>query len=417
MTADRDRLLHDLETILAVSRSMGSERQLDRLLDLICAAVTDLIQAERTSLFLVDRERGELWSTVAQNSTAIRLPIGSGIAGSVAATGTAINIPSAYDDPRFNPENDKRSGFRTRSILCMPLVNYSGAVVGVIQTLNKRNGQAFGAYDEQVLSALCSQAGVAIDNTQLIAAELERQRLEHELAIAANIQAGLLPDRAPEVPGWRFAAFAKPCDETGGDYFDYLPRSGGIDVVVGDVTGHGIGAALLMSTARAFLRALHSAMGGDLGAVVTRFNVLLEQDMADDTFLSLAACRLGEHGACSYIAAGHEAPLVWRAATGTFDALESTGLLLGLIDSETYAEVALAPLKAGDLVLLFTDGLWECSDPSGQPLGLERLRTVVAGAAPRGAEAVRDALVAASLAHLGGNSPADDLTLVVVERR
>lgn len=417
MTAERDRLLHDLETILAVSRSMGSERQLDRLLDLICAAVTDLIQAERTSLFLVDREHGELWSTVAQHSTAIRLPMGSGIAGSVATSGATINIPSAYDDQRFNPENDRRSGFRTRSILCMPLVNYSGTVVGVIQALNKRDGKAFAAYDEQVLAALCSQAGVAIDNTQLVAAELERQRLESEMEIAANIQAGLLPDVAPEIPGWRFAAFAKPCDETGGDYFDYLPRPGGVDVVVGDVTGHGIGAALMMSTARAFLRALHGVMAGDLGAVVTRLNALLEQDMADDTFLSFAACRLGEDGALAYVAAGHEPPLVWRAASRTFDTLDSTGMLLGLLDSETYAEMALPALHAGDLVLLFTDGLWECSDATGQAFGLDRLRAVVAETAPRGAAGVRDALVAASLAHLGGASPADDLTLVVVERR
>jgi len=416
MTAASDRLLHDLETILAVSRSMGSERRLERLLDLICSAVTDLIHAERTSLFLVDRERGELWSTVAQNSTAIRLPMGSGIAGSVATSGKVINIPSAYEDARFNPDNDRRSGFTTRSILCMPLVNYSGAVVGVIQALNKRDGTAFGAYDEQVLSALCSQAGVAIDNTQLVAADLERQRLESELAIAADIQSGLLPDTAPEVPGWAFAAFAKPCDETGGDYFDYLPRPGGVDVVVGDVTGHGIGAALLMSTARAFLRALHSVHAGDLGDVVTRLNVLLERDMADDTFLSLAMCRLGEGGALAYVAAGHEAPLVWRAASRTFDVLDSTGLLLGLIDSEIYSESTLPVLHPGDLVLLFTDGLWECSNAAGEAFGLERLRGIVAEAAPRGAAGVRDALVMASLAHLGGTAATDDLTLVVVER-
>lgn len=416
MTGEPDRLLRDLETVLAVSRAMGSERRLDQLLDLICTAVTDLIQAERTSLFLVDRERGELFSTVAQRSTLIRLPIGNGIAGTVAATGTAINIPVAYDDPRFNPDNDRRSGFRTRSILCMPLVNHSGAVVGVIQALNKRGAPAFVAYDEQVLAALCSQAGVAIDHAQFVASEMERQRLEQELAIAAEIQAGLLPDAAPEVTGWRFAAFAKPCDETGGDYFDYLPRPGGIDVVVGDVTGHGIGAALLMSTARAFLRALHSVAAEDLGLVITRFNVLLEQDMADDTFLSLAICRLGEDGSLGYIAAGHEPPLVWRNATRTFDTLESTGLLLGLFDGETYTQVPLPPLQRGDLVLLFTDGLWECADPEGQPFGLERLRALVAEAAPRGAVGVRDALIQASLDHLGGGSPADDLTLVVAER-
>jgi phosphoserine phosphatase RsbU/P len=326
-----------------------------------------------------------------------------------------INIPSAYDDPRFSAENDRRSGFTTRSILCMPLFTYSGEVVGVIQALNKHNGQAFGAYDEQVLSALCSQAGVAIDNAQLVAAELDHQRLARELEIAATIQAGLLPDIAPSTPGWRFSAFAQPCDETGGDYFDYLLHADGIDVVVGDVTGHGIGAALLMSTARAFLRALHTVVPDDLGELVTRFNSLLEQDMAEDTFLSLVACRLGKDGHAAYVAAGHEAPLVWRAATKTFDTLESTGLLLGVLADEVYVERALPPLQRGDLVLLFTDGLWECTDPSGQAFGLDRLREVIAQASDRGAEGVRDAVVKASLAHLGGAAPLDDLTLVVGE--
>lgn len=416
MLDDAARRLRDLDTILAVSRAMGSERDLARLLDLIIRGVTSLVDADRSSLFLVDHERQELWSTVAQHTTAIRLPLGSGIAGSVATSGQTVNIPAAYADPRFNPENDRRSGYRTESILCMPLVNYTDRVVGVIQALNKRGGP-FTAYDEQVLGALCSQAAVAIDNAQLIASERDRQRMEHELELAAGIQASLLPADAPQHPCWRFASFTRPCDQTGGDYYDYMATAAGeLDVVVGDVSGHGIGSALLMSTARAFLRALH-LQGEPIALIMTRLNRLLEADMSDDTFMSMVACRLRDDGGCAYVSAGHEPPLVWRAATRSFDAVDGTGMLLGLLDSEEYGEHRLAPLAEGDLLVLYTDGMWEAADHGQVQYGIGRMKEAIAQAASGGAEAVRDALVAGTLGHLAGQAPLDDMTVVVVERR
>ncbi len=416
MPDDAARRLRDLDTILAVSRAMGSERDLARLLDLIISGVTSLVDADRSSLFLVDHERQELWTSVAQHTTAIRLPLGSGIAGSVASSGQTVNIPAAYQDPRFNPEHDRRSGFRTESILCMPLVNYTDRVVGVIQALNKRGGP-FNAYDEQVLGALCSQAAVAIDNAQLIASERDRQRMEHELELAAGIQASLLPADVPQHPHWRLASFARPCDQTGGDYYDFMPTAAGeLDVVVGDVSGHGIGSALLMSTARAFLRALH-LQGEPLAIIMTRLNRLLEADMSDDTFMSMVACRLRDDGACRYVSAGHEPPLVWRASTRSFDSLDSTGLLLGLLDSEEYSELGLNPLRKGDMLVLYTDGMWEVSNAEKDQYGIERMKQAIAISAAKGAEAVRDALVAGALGHLAGQPALDDMTVVVVERR
>lgn len=417
MDAERDRLVADLATILEVSRAMGAERDLGRLLDLIVSATTTLIEADRTSLFLVDGERHELWTTIAQRSTAIRLPLGRGIAGSVAESGETINIPDAQNDPRFDSDNDRKSGYTTRSILCMALRNHQGATVGVIQALNKRGGSPFNDYDEQVLSALCAQAAVAIETARLIAAERERERLAHELELAAGIQAGLLPARAPEAPGWSFASFARPCDETGGDYYDYLIGNRGIDLIVGDVSGHGIAAALIMSTARAFLRAVHDLDDEDPGAIVTRLNRLLEHDLGDDTFMSLVTCRLGGDGAVSYVSAGHEAPLIYRRASGTVAFAGDTGLLLGVLGDEVYETVRAESLAPGDLVLCFTDGIWECADAAGDQLGLDRVKAIVAETGPRGAIAVRDALVAASMSQLGGLPPRDDMTLVIAERR
>ncbi len=419
MATATDGRLADLHTIMAVARALGSERDLDRLLDRILAAVTDLVQADRASLFLIDHDRHELWTSIAQGAGVGRITValGEGIAGSVAASGRAINIPAAYDDPRFNPEHDQRSGYRTRAILAMPLTNHTDQVVGVIQVLNKRGNQPFSTYDEQLLSALCAQAGVAIDNAQLIGRDLERQRLARDMELARQIQLSLLPTAAPEGMGWRIASFSRSCDDTGGDYHDFLPRADGdgLDLVIGDVSGHGIGAALLMSSARASLRALH-AFAPDPAALIGHLNRLLEADMADDAFMSLALVRLGRDGACRYVAAGHEAPLIWRNEGAACEEHPSGGLPLGMLAETGYDATVIAPLARGDLLIVMTDGIFEAQGAGGVCLGLDRVRSQIAHYAARGAQAVCDGVIAGVLAHLGGDNPHDDMTLVVAEK-
>ena len=171
----------DLDALLEVARALSAERDLDRLLGMILDAAKRLIKAERGSVFLVEDKTGDLLTRVAQGSETIRLPKGSGIAGSVAETGEPVNIPDVYADDRFNPENDRRSGFRTHSMLCMPLTTYEGSIVGVLQALNKNGDQPFTAYDQEVLAALCSHAAVALDTAQLIQRDRERQRLQQEM--------------------------------------------------------------------------------------------------------------------------------------------------------------------------------------------------------------------------------------------
>lgn len=409
-------LLADLQTVLAVSRALGAERDLDRLLALIVASATDLVDAERTSLFIVDRERSELWTRVAEGSGEIRLPLGRGIAGAVAVDGSVVNIPSAYDDHRFDPANDRRTGFATRSILCLPMFNHDGVVVGVIQALNKRGTAPFGERDEQVLAALAAQAGVALENAQLLQRDRERQRLLHDLELARTIQLGLLPRTVPETATWSFAAWQRSCDATGGDYHDFIAGpDGAVDAVVGDVSGHGIAAAMLMSTARAFLLALHQHEH-DPSALVGRLNGLLSADMADDAFMTMVLARFQPDGGIAYVSAGHDPPLVLRRAAATWDALESTGLALGMLDETTYDLARIAPLERGDIVVLLTDGIVEAHVPPVRDLfGNDRLRAAIAGAS--GAAAVRDAVVAAVDLWLGGRPQHDDMSLIVAERR
>ena len=163
-----------LTALLDVGKAMASERNLDRLLQLILSEVTKVMEADRSSLFLVDRERNELWSKIAQGLQVreIRIKIGMGISGYVAQTGNIVNIQDAYADARFNKETDIRTGYRTRTILCVPMRNKLNETIGVIQVLNKVDG-TFTHEDEELLLALSSQAAVAIENA-LLYEDIER---------------------------------------------------------------------------------------------------------------------------------------------------------------------------------------------------------------------------------------------------
>lgn len=165
-----------LDLLLDVTRQLMSITDLDALLRDMAEATTQLLDADRATIFIVDRDRNEIWSKVALGTGIgeIRQPVGVGIAGTVAATAETVNIPDAYRDPRFNPEPDRRTGYRTRSLLTFPMTGQNGRVLGVFQVVNKKGAAHFTTEDEETLGSLAASAAVAWENAQLIA---EQKRL------------------------------------------------------------------------------------------------------------------------------------------------------------------------------------------------------------------------------------------------
>ncbi|MFM8705019.1 MAG: PP2C family protein-serine/threonine phosphatase, partial [Planctomycetia bacterium] len=259
MPHDEHRRIADLERLLEVARHLGATVDLDLLLEAIASAATTVLDCERATVFLYDRTAGELSSRLATGIadspiSEIRFPVTRGIAGEVARTGRVVNLADAYADPRFNPEFDRRSGFRTRNLLTVPLADHDGGIVGVLQVLNKRSG-SFDDRDEQMAGFLGGQAGVAVQRQTLLGHFAEKQRIQRDLNIARDIQQGLLPKQQPAVAGFDIAGWNRPADETGGDFYDFLPLGeGGLAVIIADVTGHGIGPALVVAEVRALFR-------------------------------------------------------------------------------------------------------------------------------------------------------------------
>jgi putative nucleotidyltransferase with HDIG domain len=178
---------HRLEVILDVTRRLMSVTDLTSLLLLMAEATRELLASDRATIFIVDPDRGELWSRIALGTGEIRIPIGTGIAGTVAQTGEVINIADAYADPRFNPEPDQQSGYQTKSLLTFPMTGQEGRVIGVFQAVNKNGGGAFTSADEDTLASLAASAAVAVENAQLVAEQKQLwQTLIETLAMTVD---------------------------------------------------------------------------------------------------------------------------------------------------------------------------------------------------------------------------------------
>lgn len=418
---DPGQRIADLERLLDVARRLGATAELDPLLETIAAAATAVLDCERASVFLLDRVAGELSSRVATGIAdspvkEIRFPIGVGIAGEAARTGTMVNLPDAYADPRFNPEFDRRSGFHTRSMLAVPLADHDGTVVGVLQVLNKR-GESFGPRDEQLAGFLGGQAGVAVQRQLLLAHYAEKQRIERDLSIARDIQQMLLPKEPPAVPGFDIAGWNRPADQTGGDYFDFLPLAdGGLAFTIADATGHGIGPALVVSETRALFRALVTPEA-KLVPLVSRVNDLLCADLPEGRFVTaLFGMITPQRDGVRFVSAGHGPILAFRAATGAVEEFDSHGLPLGLVPEMAYDPETTLPLAAGDMLVLLTDGFYEWQRADGGQVGMERVCDLLRQHRDLQAAELIQTIRTAVEEFAAGTPQTDDLTAVIVKR-
>ena len=414
-TSATDKKVKQFEALLKIGQRLSSEMQLDRLLEMILDETTQVMEADRSSLFLVDREKQELWTKIAQGTTEIRLPIGKGISGAVAKTGEIINIPDAYADKRFNPETDKRTGYRTKTILCVPMKNSEGSIIGVIQVLNKKRG-VFDNSDEEVLLALAGQAAVAVENARYHSAALAQERMKKDLEFARTIQEGFLPQAPPAVVGWEFASQYQSAQEVGGDFYDFIPLSEKqMGVLIGDVSGKGVPAALYMARLMSDFRFYATSLSSP-GEVVGRMNQILVERSRRGMFVTLCYLLIDlADGRVTIVNGGHLAPLV-RETSGKLVHLEgAANTPLGILAEQTFSEhhYTLAP---GEILTLMTDGILESMNKKGALFGAKRIHRIVAGPA-RGAQDLSRRLFVASARFAKGAPQHDDLTLICLGQK
>jgi len=412
--------LQDLKALLDVSKALSRESSLDKLLHLITGKVTEVLGADRSTLFLYDDSTHELWSRIAERlgETEIRFPIGVGIAGTVAETRRSANITDPYADPRFNPAFDKKTGFRSRSILCVPMIGFNGNLLGVIQVLNKGGGMHFGRRDESLLEAFASHAAVALERARLTEIAIQKERLDEALKMAREIQMSMIPTTFPPFPDRQavgITATVKPAREVGGDFYDFAyldPHH--LYFCIGDVAGKGIPASLFMAVTKTLIK-VRTQEDRSTASIMTHVNDALAHDNDSSMFVTLFVGILNvATGVLTYTSGGHNAPFL-RRQDGSVARLDACrGPLVGAVPGLIYREEHLS-IAPGDFIVLYTDGVTEAINSRGELFSEARLLEILRARGAATAERLVERTVNSVESFEEGTEQADDITMLVLE--
>ncbi len=406
-----------LRFLIEASKALNSTLDLAELITIVLDISTRGSGAERATLFLLDAERGELWSLVAQGlgHKEIRLPSGRGLAGWVATTGEVVNLADAHEDPRFDRSFDELFGYRTRTLLVAPVKDRDGRIVGVLELLNKPE-PGFTRDDVELIDGISVHAALALDNARLHRDSLERQRMDRELTLAHSIQRGLFPESPPVLPEFDIAIRHQSSRHVGGDYYDFMTLDASTQLfVVADVEGKGVASALVMSNLQATLHAVATHVHS-LEGMMYHVNEGIRISTRGEKYMTLFLGLIDvPRRKLHYVNAGHLPPMIVSAA-GELEYLREGGMVVGLMPQVRYRR-GHVQLHPGDVVLAFTDGITEASNRQDEQFGAERLARAAAARVSLSAQQIVDGLFEEVSAFAAGGVQQDDKVLMAIKVR
>ncbi|MDO8803119.1 MAG: SpoIIE family protein phosphatase [Elusimicrobiota bacterium] len=406
----------DLERLLDVYALLTSTLDLKAVLTEVLKKAGTVLGAEASNIMLLDAAAGELVYEVALGEAGLRimeqqrLKVGAGIAGWVAKNLKPLLVEDAYKDPRFFPGFDKKTGFRSKSIICLPLFA-KDQLIGVAELINKKNGTPFTPGDQALFTRYCGIAAIAIDNALLHRKALEQDRLQHDMKIAEQIQSASLPSDIPSIRNLRVECRSIACRYVAGDVVDITRLADGrLAVLVADVSGKGVPAALFGAKFSADFEYLAQA-DSEGGALLNRLNAIVTRRSKRGIFITAVYAVIDPaSGVVEFVNAGHLPPVIVGPLPGDCRlAGASEYPPLGVMEDIDYksARLTLAP---GERIVFMTDGVWDAKSPSGARLGPEKVQEILADcpelAVPR--------LMKAIGRFTEGQALADDITVVGV---
>lgn len=407
-----------LGALLEITRNLGKALALDEVLPQVLNALfTIFVQADR-GIIILKEEGGALvprWSQLRREDSDETIRISRTVVNRVIDSREAILSADAASDSRFDM-SESIADFRIRSMMCAPLLDVEGEAFGVLQidTVDQRN--RFQKDDLEVLVSVAGQAAIAINNAKLHEEALRQRAMSRDLEIAHSVQKRFLPAAPPKVPGYSFFNYYQPANRVGGDYFDYVEMPDGrIAVIVADVVGHGVAAALLMAKLSAEMRfslatQLHPASS------VTRLNHVFSEGTIEDRFVTLVMTVLNPRThEITIVNAGHMPPMVRRASGEVEEAGEQiVGLPVGVVDELEYKQTTVS-LGPGEMMVVYTDGINESMNGQGQQYSIDRIRQILRQTAEN-AEVLGDNLIGDLRRFIGTHVQNDDICLVCFGR-
>ena len=418
-----------VEVLLDAIARVSESRDLEALLDYVVDRSVEVAGAERGMLVLIDAA-GEQQVRVARNSEGASLPLDT-VKYSTSVVGKVVE----EEEPiRTTVQTDAEAlelgasvfDLKLRAVMCVPLSPQvegeevqEGREIGALYVDSKAATRAFNDEDLSMFFALAKHIAIALENARLNMQSLEKAKLEQSLEIASEIQEGLMPQEPPQIEGYEVFGWYRSAEHASGDFYDFVrTKDGSVALVVGDVTGHGIGPALITATAQASLRSYLRVLK-EPAAIVTMLNEDIAQRMDDGKFLTLFLALVCPGGRVRVVNAGQTPPLVFRASDSRIDRIDGNGPAIGMMDDYEYEEGEELDLAPGDFLLAVTDGLEEARHHSHPERLFEEtgVRAVLSDAGARGASAreLAEELVSQVLEFSGGHRE-DDMTVVVLRR-
>ncbi|HEV2913181.1 MAG TPA: SpoIIE family protein phosphatase [Pyrinomonadaceae bacterium] len=406
-----------LALISKVGVTLLASATLNETLEQIAALVFEAVPAERCLIMMRDEGSAELTVSVARlrdrQGEVGEIRVSRTIMDEVVGKGKSVLTSDVQHDPRFMSSTTTLQG--VHSVLAVPL-GVGEKVYGIIYADSPIAEGRFTEDHLKVLTTLASVAAIRVENAHLLEKQIERERLEQELHLASEIQQRFQPTASPQLAGYELQGISFPCYEIGGDYYDFIEREDGrLIITLGDVSGKGTAAALLMSSLHAAVHA-QAASHDSLVATIGAVNRYLAENIPSNRFITLFYAELEpQTGALSFLNAGHNPPLIVHQA-GTVEQLSSGGLPLGIKPDAVFRE-GRTQLQPGDVLVIYSDGVSEASNPQGEEFGVKRLSDVVTRNMESSAAGIRDRIEAALTKFAEGTAAADDITLVIVKRQ
>ncbi len=406
-----------LNALLEITRSLGRALALDEVLPQVLNSLFKIfVQADRGFIALrgPDGTLVPRWSRAWREDAAETIRVSRTIVNKVMETQEGILSADVMMDEEFN-KAQSIADFRIRSMMCAPLIDSLGNSMGVLQIDTVRQSKRFQQEDLEVLLAVASQAGIAIDNAQMHELALRQRVVERDLELAQEVQNGFLPESRPDERGYEFFDFYRPANQVGGDYFDYLRLADGrVAVIVADVVGKGVAAALLMAKLSAEAR-FCLASAADAGHAVSMLNDRLCRLHLDRFVTAILAIIDPVTHQVSVANAGHM-PSILRTKTGQVlePGSDDAGLPLGIMEGMEYL-TTLVTLEQGDSLTMYTDGLNEAVNESNEFYTIARIREQIRtiGGLPT---VLGQAVIDDVCEFIGEGSQSDDMCLVTFGR-